>query len=63
MLTLMMEELDDDGRMIVQDVCIRMLKRMAVELKAAKKEVKEAAKKKADGEEGRRQSERGGSDS
>ena len=38
MLNLKMRDLDCDTRMIVQDVCIRLLKRMTAELQAAEKE-------------------------
>ena len=53
MWTLKMEELDEDARMIVQAVHLRMLKRLKDQLKMARKEAaeKEAVEKEADGEE------------
>ena len=52
MWTLKMEELDEDARMIVQAVHLRMLKRLKDQLKTTGKEAaeKEAAEKLTDGE-------------
>ena len=53
MLTLKMEEFDDDARMIMQALRLRKLKRLKEQPETTEKEAaeKEAAEKEADGEE------------
>lgn len=46
MLTLKLEELDDDTRMIVQAIRLRMLKRLKEQLETTEKETDEKARRK-----------------